>query len=208
MTTMYSKPALPETWAATALPETVTTKGGVVFDPRPDVWEYRDGLKRVYLDFTELPVTEELLNSFKATLTWYAANRAPAYLISVFTEFYSFAEDVYDLTDRPLAGITGTREQAIRMRQKETQTLLDNAKEAVEDGEFVANRWVAHQSLTLQRLDQLCAILDDPSVPDGAIIQPAGVVSASRLEQAAQQRALRAEALQLPAPTSTESETV
>lgn len=100
------------------------------------------------------------------------------------------------------------REQAIRMCQKETRTLLDNAKEAVEDGEFVANRWVAHQSLTLQRLDQLCAILDDPAVPDGAIIQPAGVVPASRLEQAAQQRALRAEALQLPAPTSTESETV
>lgn len=100
------------------------------------------------------------------------------------------------------------REQAIRMRQKETQTLLDNAKEAVEDGEFVANRWVAHQSLTLQRLDQLCAILDDPTVPDGAFIQPAGVVPASRLEQAAQQRALRAVAPQLPAPTTSEYETV
>lgn len=100
------------------------------------------------------------------------------------------------------------REHAIRTYQKETRALLDNAKEAVKDGEFVANRWVTHQSLTLQRLDQLCAILDDPTVPDGAIIQPAGVVPASRLEQAAHQRALRAEAPQLPAPTSTEYETV
>lgn len=98
------------------------------------------------------------------------------------------------------------REQAIRMCQKETRTLLNNAKEAVEDGEFVANRWVAHQSLTLQRLDQLCAILDDPAVPDGAIIQPSGVVPASRLEQAAEQRRLNAEAPLLPAPT-TETET-
>ncbi len=128
MPTMYSKPALPETWAATTLPETVATKGGVVFDPRPDVWEYRDGLKRVCLDFTELPVTEELLYSFKATLTWYAANRAPAYLISVFTEFHSFAESVYDLTDKPLAILTGTdvlnQRAALGYRMKQVASVL------------------------------------------------------------------------------------
>lgn len=128
MTTTYSKPALPEGWAATALPESVTTKGGVVFDPRPDVWEYRDGLKRVYLAFTELPVTEELLCSFKATLTWYAANRAPGYLISVFTEFYSFIEDLYDLTDEPLAVITGTdllnQREALGYRMKQVASVL------------------------------------------------------------------------------------
>lgn len=98
------------------------------------------------------------------------------------------------------------REKAIRMCQKETRALLVNAKEAVEDGEFVANRWVAHQSMTLKRLDQLCAILDDPTVPVGAIIQPTGVVPASRLEQAAQHRALHTEAPQLRAPTSNEYE--
>lgn len=128
MTTMYSKPALPETWAATALPETVTTKGGVVFDPRPDVWEYRDGLTRVCLDFTELPVTEGLLTSFKATLTWYAANRAPGYLISVFTEFHTFVEDLYDLTDSPLTVITGTdvlnQRSALGYRMKQVASVL------------------------------------------------------------------------------------
>lgn len=99
------------------------------------------------------------------------------------------------------------REKAIRMCQAETRTLLNHAKEAVEDGELVANRWVAHQSLTLQRLDQLCAILDDPAVPDGAIIQPTGVVPPSRLEQAAEQRRLKTEAPLLPAPATTETET-
>ena len=80
------------------------------------------------------------------------------------------------------------REQAIRLHRSETTALLDSARKAFGEDEFGANRWVEHQSLTLQRLDQLCAILDDPAVPDGAIIQPTGVISASRLEQARQQR--------------------
>jgi hypothetical protein len=79
------------------------------------------------------------------------------------------------------------RERAIRLHRSETNALLATAKEALGEDEFGANRWVEHQSLTLQRLNQLCTLLDDPSVPDGAIIQPAGVTSASRLEQARKQ---------------------
>lgn len=95
------------------------------------------------------------------------------------------------------------REQAIRRHRRETQALLDCAKEAHVEGAFGANRWVAHQSLTLARLDQLCAIMDDPAVPEGAIIQPAGLIPASRLEQAAQQRQLR-DATLLPAASISE----
>jgi hypothetical protein len=44
--------------------------------------------------------------------------------------------------------------------------------------------------MTLKRLNQLCEILDDPRVPVGALIQPSGVVPASRIEQAASRRLL------------------
>lgn len=75
------------------------------------------------------------------------------------------------------------KERALRQCQSETKTLLDKAKLAQGEGEFGASRWVEHQELTLSRLDQLCSILDDPEVPLGSIIQPKGVVPASRLEK-------------------------
>ena len=77
-----------------------------------------------------------------------------------------------------------------------------------------ANRWVEHQRKTLERLDQLCSILEDPRVPKGAVIQLSGIVPASRLEQAAQGRkALEAAQSRtrrsnraLPSPTDVEGE--
>lgn len=96
------------------------------------------------------------------------------------------------------------RERAIRLHRSETNTLLASAKEALGEDEFGANRWVEHQSLTLQRLDQLCTLLDDPTVPDGAIIQPARVTSASRLEQA--HRQAEQTRLRLTSPDSTENQ--
>ncbi|WDH22100.1 integrase [Pseudomonas chlororaphis] len=74
------------------------------------------------------------------------------------------------------------REDAIRQHRQELQLLLAKAKEALGE-EFGANRWVEHQTLTLKRLDELCAIFEDSSVAANAIIQPRGVVPASRLEQ-------------------------
>lgn len=75
------------------------------------------------------------------------------------------------------------REQAIRKHRQEAQVLLAKALEALGEEAFGANRWVEHQTLTLKRLDELCAIFDDSSVAANAIIQPRGVVPASRLEQ-------------------------
>jgi hypothetical protein len=83
------------------------------------------------------------------------------------------------------------REANIRRHRAETQQLLKEARAADESGYAGSNRWVEHQERTLSRLDQLCAILDAPNVPVGAVIQPSGVVPASRLEQAGSQRALR-----------------
>lgn len=95
-------------WDAAPLPRSVTTKGGAVFDPGEDIWDYRDGLHKVHLDFCDLPLTEALLGSFKATLIWYAENRAAMYLTGVFKEFSYFVDNLHDVVDEPLHTITGT----------------------------------------------------------------------------------------------------
>ena len=60
---------------------------------------------------------------------------------------------------------------------------MQKALKALGEEQFGANRWVEHQTLTLKRLNDLCAILDDPDVPIGAVIRPSGVVPASKLQQ-------------------------
>ncbi|MDZ7585563.1 MAG: integrase [Thiobacillus sp.] len=107
------------------------------------------------------------------------------------------------------------REANIRRHREETRELLVAANAANAEGDANANRWVEHQQTTLERLDQLCSILDDPRVPKGAVIQLSGIVPASRLEQAAEGRkALKAAQSHtsersnraLPAPTDVEVE--
>lgn len=80
------------------------------------------------------------------------------------------------------------RESNIRRQCDETRALLENAQAAMDEGEYGASNWVKHQSLTLERLDQLCELLDDSAIPIGSVIQPTGIVPASRLAQAAERR--------------------
>jgi hypothetical protein len=79
-------------------------------------------------------------------------------------------------------------EANLRQMQKETRMLLEKAKIALGCDDYGANQWVKHQTMTLERVDQLVAILDDPAVPVGSVIQLSGVVPASRLAQAAEKR--------------------
>jgi hypothetical protein len=60
---------------------------------------------------------------------------------------------------------------AIRGQYEETQALLVQAQAATAQQCAGANRWMEHQRETLERLDQLCKILDDPQIPDGTFIQ-------------------------------------
>jgi hypothetical protein len=82
------------------------------------------------------------------------------------------------------------REKNLRRHREETRALLDSAKSGQSEGLAGADRWVQHQTLTLRRLDEICEILDDPQVSVGALIQPSGVVPASRIEQSAMRRRL------------------
>lgn len=77
-----------------------------------------------------------------------------------------------------------------RAMQEEIRRLLREARTADADGAFGAEQWVRHQEITLERLTQLIAILDNPQVACGAVIRLAHVRPPSRLRQAAEARAL------------------
>lgn len=76
----------------------------------------------------------------------------------------------------------------VRHSCEETRTLLLEAEAAEADQAYGATHWVRHQRMTLERLTQLLQILEDPKVPNGAVIRLHHIKPASRLEQAATAR--------------------
>lgn len=63
------------------------------------------------------------------------------------------------------------RNENVRRRLEEARILLAKAEAAKVDGYAGADRWTEHHSATVARLEQLEAILSDPSVPEGTVIQ-------------------------------------
>lgn len=63
------------------------------------------------------------------------------------------------------------KETNLRMAKEETEYLLKEAREALSDEEYGADTWVAHQTRTLERVNALISIIDDPTVPIGARVR-------------------------------------
>lgn len=63
------------------------------------------------------------------------------------------------------------KEANLRMLTSETEYLLKQAREALGEEEYGADTWVKHQTNTLERVNALLSILEDPAVPDGARIR-------------------------------------
>ena len=63
------------------------------------------------------------------------------------------------------------KEMNLRLLKSETEHFLKRAKEALSEEEYGADNWVAHQSLTLERVNALLSILEDPAVPVGTRIR-------------------------------------
>lgn len=80
-------------------------------------------------------------------------------------------------------------EISLLARLEETTSLLKAAHAAEIEGLHGASRWVQHQQRTLDRLVQLMNVLGDPRVQQGAVIRLTHVRTASRLQQAAEDRA-------------------
>jgi hypothetical protein len=75
-----------------------------------------------------------------------------------------------------------------RAKHEETAHLLAEARAAENEQIYGASRWVQHQQLTYDRLSELVAILDDPKVPNGAVIRLTHIKPASRLQHAVEAR--------------------
>ena len=63
------------------------------------------------------------------------------------------------------------KEANLRMLKSETEYLLEQAREALSEEEYGADTWVKHQRVTLERVNALLSILEDPAVPAGARIR-------------------------------------
>ncbi len=63
------------------------------------------------------------------------------------------------------------KEANLRMHKSETESLLKAAQEALSEEEYGADAWVKHQTLTLERINALLSLLEDPAVPVGTRIR-------------------------------------
>ena len=63
------------------------------------------------------------------------------------------------------------KEANLRASKAEAEELLEAARLALTDEEYGADSWVAHQTKTLERIDSLLAIYEDPLVPSGSKIR-------------------------------------
>lgn len=85
-----------------------------------------------------------------------------------------------------LVCVKGNVEKEAFLRQclNEALGLMSKAQEATAEGYSGSDRWLDHHRTTVERLTQLCSIMDDPAVPEGAIIQLATPTMPSRLDLA------------------------
>lgn len=72
-------------------PGLVRTKSGIEFDASADVWMYRDDVTDVFLNFSQLTnISDELRESVKSVLSWYAENRSSGHMRNLFQRFQHF----------------------------------------------------------------------------------------------------------------------
>ena len=97
--------------------------------------------------------------------------------------------------------VKGDEEKTIRLRESldEARELLRKAADAVGEGYAGGDRWLAHHQSTVERLSQLCSIMDNPSVPHGAVVQLAPPSAANRVSYASPDALLSVDSVNLPA---------
>lgn len=76
------------------------------------------------------------------------------------------------------------KEGRTRLAFAEATRLLQMAEKAEEEGDFGASEWVEHHRVQMERLSSLMEILENPSVPSGAVIRLSPANVPSRLDHA------------------------
>jgi hypothetical protein len=64
--------------------------------------------------------------------------------------------------------------ERLRNRLAEAKRLLEHAEQARASDYAGSDRWMEHHRRTVERLTQLCVIMDSPDVPDGSCVQLGG----------------------------------
>lgn len=72
-----------------------------------------------------------------------------------------------------LVCVKGDEEKEGRLLQQlgEARDMLQRAEKATQDGYYGSDRWLEHHKSAVDRLSQLCSIMDDLKVPIGSVIQ-------------------------------------
>lgn len=74
--------------ATATLPSGARTRGGAIFNPRDTIWSYKDGVKKLVIDFSSVEaLSPEMQISYKAVLLWYAQNASPSHLRNIHAHF-------------------------------------------------------------------------------------------------------------------------
>ncbi|WP_194727292.1 hypothetical protein [Noviherbaspirillum malthae] len=81
-----------------------------------------------------------------------------------------------------------THETNIRTSYAEAQHLYHNAKTACENGNTSAKLWLQGHEAVMEKFQQICEILDDPSIEKGALIRLSLPDSPSRIKAAVRTR--------------------
>ncbi len=80
-----------------SLPAQARTRSGVVFDPRQDLWQFRDGVKNVFLAFDGWGLeNSELKDGFKRALVWQIRNMSPSHAINMHVKMKHFFKFLMD----------------------------------------------------------------------------------------------------------------
>lgn len=85
-----------------------------------------------------------------------------------------------------LVCVKGDEDKTSRLRKnlEEARELLRKAEVAITDGYAGGDRWLVHHQSSIERLTQLCSIMDDPNVPLGAVVQLSPPRSAAMVSDA------------------------
>lgn len=84
--------SLPSSAPGLGLPSVATTKSGLSYDPRKDVWDWVDGPFRMLIRFDALPCNfRRFTPQLKSCLIVFCRGYSPAYVVNMFQAFAHFA---------------------------------------------------------------------------------------------------------------------
>ncbi len=88
------------------LPAVARTQSGIEFDPRADIWKFRDAVGTVHLRFSNLIAAHHLIQSTKPVLLWYAENASSQTMKAYFSRLVHFFRVLASQYGEPLVEIS------------------------------------------------------------------------------------------------------